>query len=191
MQRERNVERDARRGARRPTAVVLRAELERTAAIRADGDAVAVGVHKLECEPMAPIGLGPRYLEDERDRRRRQGVGDVPAASEDEQLPALDLRGVGEHHRDAGVARRFALAHNASITRSVNASMPNDAAPSRARSRVRAPDAMVFATAFSMRVAPASSERLWRHSSAADKIAAIGFAIPFPAMSGAVPPIGS
>ena len=60
-----------------------------------------------------------------------------------------------------------------------------------ANSAVRAPLAYAASTARSMRAAFASSSRLWRSSIAADSMAAVGLAMLRPAMSGAVPLIGS
>src|SRR5262249_13814102 len=59
------------------------------------------------------------------------------------------------------------------------------------RSPPRKPSASALATAPSIRAASASSPKLWRSSMAAERIVAIGLATPLPAMSGALPWIGS
>jgi hypothetical protein len=58
-------------------------------------------------------------------------------------------------------------------------------------SAVRNPDCSTLATAASMRAAACGWPSEWRSISAADRIVASGFATPLPAMSGAVPWIGS
>ena len=60
-------------------------------------------------------------------------------------------------------------------------------APSGARSRVRRPAASVSATARSTASASMASPKEWRSIIAAERIVARGFAIPLPAMSGALP----
>src|ERR1700693_2054363 len=191
VEREGNVERNARRRARRPADFEIRPEFEGWTIRGTDPDAASVGIDQLKGEGVPLIGLGPRNLEDKCDCGGRLRVGDVPAAAQNEQLATLHLGRIGEHHRAAGAAGSIVFTHRFSITRWVNASVPSEGAPSRARSRVLAPDAMADATAFSMRAALASSLSEWRQSKAADKIAAIGLAIPFPAVAGALPLIGS
>src|SRR3546814_1677268 len=59
------------------------------------------------------------------------------------------------------------------------------------RSGVRAPPAIAAATAASIRSAGSCMSSEWRSSIAADRIAAHGLALPCPAISGALPWIGS
>ena len=63
--------------------------------------------------------------------------------------------------------------------------------PGSARSAVRSPLASTRSTAASSAAAAASCASEKRSSRAADRIAASGFAMPLPAMSGALPWIGS
>ena len=59
------------------------------------------------------------------------------------------------------------------------------------RSAVRAPSAIAASVARSIRAASASSPSEWRSIIAAERMVPSGFAIPFPAMSGADPWMGS
>ena len=59
------------------------------------------------------------------------------------------------------------------------------------RSRVRQPSVMARSTASSMTFASAARPREWRSIIAAESTVPTGFAIPFPAMSGAEPWMGS
>jgi len=64
--------------------------------------------------------------------------------------------------------------------------------PSSSRSAVRyLPSAKTLSTAFSMAAASASSSKEYLSIIAPLRICAIGFATPLPAMSGALPPLGS
>ena len=73
------------------------------------------------------------------------------------------------------------------------AAVPTTVAPgmAEARSPVMTPDFRTFATAASMQAAASDSPREWRSIMAAERIWAIGLAMPLPAMSGAEPPAGS
>ena len=61
----------------------------------------------------------------------------------------------------------------------------------RALGTLESPALMASATAVSIATAASTRPKLWRSIKAAERIWAMGFAMFFPAMSGAVPPAGS
>ena len=69
--------------------------------------------------------------------------------------------------------------------------MATGVTPGVAMSRVMIRFSRMAATAFSMAAAGSSRPRLYLSSMAADRIWAMGLAMPWPAMSGAEPPAGS